>query len=77
LLHISTKHETLRDRASPELAQPLRRMTWSMIQDPWLGHDHSLASASEPIIPQRITRSRAHIMEAEHQLVSLFLIPVD
>ena len=52
-------------------------MTRSMTQDPGLGQDHPLASASEPIIPQRITRSRAHAMGAEHQLVSLFVISVD
>jgi len=52
-------------------------MTRSMTQDPGLGHDQSIASASMPIIPQRITRSRAHMIGAEHQLVPLFLILVD
>jgi len=48
-----------------------------MTQDSWLGQDQPLASASEPIIHQRITRSRAQVMEAEHQLVFLFLISVE
>ena len=69
--------EVPRDRAFPKLAQPFRRKARSMTQDPGLGQDHPLASVSEPIIPRRITRSRAHVMEAEHQLVSLFLISVD
>jgi len=43
--------EDLRDRASPDQAQPSRRMTWSMTQDPGLGEDPPLASASKPIIP--------------------------
>jgi len=54
--------DDLRDRASPELAQPSRRIIQSMTQEPGLGQDHSLASALKPIIPQRITRSRAHMM---------------
>jgi len=65
--------EDLRDRASIDQAQPSRRIIRSMTQDPGLGEDPPLASASEPIIPQRITRSRAQAMGAEHQLVSLFL----
>jgi len=69
--------ENLRDRASPKVAQPSKRMTRSMTQDPGIGQDHPLANASTPIIPQRITRRRAHVMGAEHQLVSLFLISVD
>jgi len=48
-----------------------------MTQDLGLGQDQSIASASKPVIPQRITRSRAHIMGVEHQLVSLLLISVD
>jgi len=64
--------EDLRDRTSSELAQPSRGMTWSMTQNSGLGHDHPLVSASTLIIPQRITRSRAHMMEAEHQLVFYF-----
>jgi len=52
-------------------------MTMSMTQNPRLCQDYSIASASEPIIPERITRSRAHMIGAKHQLVSLFLISVD
>lgn len=52
-------------------------MTQSMTQDPWLGQDHPLVSTLEPIIPHKTTKSRAHVMEAKHQLVSLFLILVD
>ena len=48
-----------------------------MTQDPGLGQDPQLGNASELIIPQRITRSRAQTMGAEHQLVSLFLISVE
>jgi len=48
-----------------------------MTQDPRLGQDQSIASALKLIIPQRITKSRVHMIEAEHQLVSLFLILVD
>jgi len=69
--------EDLREKAYPDQAQPFKRMTRSKTQDPGLGQDHPLASASEPIIPQRITRSRAHLMGADHQLVSLFVISVD
>jgi len=43
--------EDLRDRASPKQAQPSRKMTQSMTQDPGLGQDPPLASASEHIIP--------------------------
>jgi len=68
--------EDLRDSAPTDQAQPSRRMTRSMTQDPGLGQDTPLASASEPIIPQRIIKSRAQAMGAEHQLLSLFLISV-
>jgi len=74
---LSNANEDLRDRASTDQAQPSRRMTWSMTLDPRLGQDPPLASASEPIIPKRITRSRAQAMKAEHQLVSLFLISLE
>jgi len=47
-----------------------------MTQDPGLGQDPPLTSALEPIIPQRITWSRAQAMKAEHHLLSLFLISV-
>jgi len=69
--------EDLRDSASIGQAQPSRRMTRSMTPNSRLGQDPPLAGASEPIIPQRITRSRAQAMGAEHQLVSLFLILVE
>jgi len=69
--------ESVRDITPAKLAQPSRRMTRSMTQDPGLGQDSSIANASKPIISQRITRSRAHMMGAEHQLVSLFLILID
>ena len=48
-----------------------------MTQDSGLGQNQPLASASKPVIPQRITRKRAQEMGAEHQLVSLFLISVE
>jgi len=67
----------LGDRASPDQAQPSRRMTQSKTQDQGLGQDPPQANASEPINPQRITRSRSQVMEVEHQLVSLFLISVE
>ena len=41
--------EDLRDRAFHDQAQPSRRMTQSMTQDPRLGQDHPLASSLEPI----------------------------
>jgi len=44
--------EALRDRASPELAQPSRRMTQSMTQNPGLGQDHPLA------VPQNLSYLR-------------------
>jgi len=69
--------EDLKDKASPGQAQHSKRMTQSMTHDPGLGQDHPLASALQPIIPQRITRSRAHVMGAKHQLVSLFVISID
>ena len=47
-----------------------------MPQDTRLGQD-SPATALAPSLPQRITRSRAHALGAEHQLVSLFLISVE
>jgi len=56
-------------------AQPSRWMTRSMTQDVRLGQD-PLGNASAPGLPQRITRSRAQALGAEHQLVSLFLISV-
>jgi len=56
--------EDLRDRASLDQAQPSRRMTQSMTQDLGLGQDQPLASASEPIIPLNITKSKAQAMEA-------------
>jgi len=52
-------------------------MTKSMTQDSELGQDPPLVGASKPIIPQRITSSRAQAMGADHQLVSLFLISVE
>jgi len=58
--------EDLKDIAFSDQAQPSRRMTQSMTQDPRLGQDHPLACASEPIIPERITKSRAHVMGVEH-----------
>jgi len=70
-------NKDLGDITFPDQAQPSRKMTQSMTQDPGLGYDHSLASASKLIIPQRITRSRAHVIVAEHRLVSLFVISVD
>jgi len=48
-----------------------------MTQDPGQGQDQALASALEPIIPQRNTKSRAQAMGAEYQLVSLFLISIE
>jgi len=48
-----------------------------MRHDLGIGQDHPLASTAEPIIPQRITKSRAHVMGPEHQLVSLFVISVN
>jgi len=48
-----------------------------MTQDPGLGQDPPLASASGSIIPQMIIRTRAQAIRAEHQLVSLFLISVE
>ena len=57
---------TLSDRATTKIAQPSRRMTRSMTEDPWLGQDHSIAIASKPLISQRITKSRAHIIGLEH-----------
>jgi len=68
--------EDLRDKASSDQAQPSRRMARSMTQDLGLGQDHPQTSASEPIIPQMITRIRAHVMGVEHHLVSLFVISV-
>jgi len=47
-----------------------------MTQDLGPGQD-SPAMTSAPIIPQRITRSRAQTLGAEHQLVSLFVISVE
>jgi len=41
-------NEDLRDGATPNQAQPSRRMTRSMKQDPRLGQDKPLASTSEP-----------------------------
>jgi len=41
------------------------------------GRPRFVIPTSESIIPQRITRSRAHMMGALHQLVSLFLISID
>jgi len=55
-----TIDDTLRDRAPTKLVQPSRRMTRSMTQDLGLGQDHSIVDASETIIPQRTTRSRAY-----------------
>ena len=43
--------EDLRDRASPDQAQPSTRMTQSMTLDQGLGQDPPLVSASESIIP--------------------------
>jgi len=43
-------------------------------------HDEDLeerAPTSAPIMSQRITRSRAHTLGVEHQLVSLFVISVE
>jgi len=68
---------TLSDRATTELAQPYRRMTRSMTKNPRLGQVQLIVSASEPLIPHRITRSRAHIIEPEHQLFSLLLSSLD
>jgi len=48
----------------------------SMTQDTGQVQDHPLASASEPIISHMTTRSRARMMGADNQLVSLFLISV-
>jgi len=48
-----------------------------MTHDLGLGQDPPLANASGPIIPQRITMSRAQAMGVDHQLVSLFLISVE
>jgi len=61
--------EDMRDSAPIEPAQPSIRMTRSMTQDLGLGQDPPLASASEPIIPKRITRSRAQALGVEHHLV--------
>jgi len=43
-------------------AHPPRRMTRSMPQDTGLGQD-SPVTASEPSLPQRITRSRAQALD--------------
>jgi len=63
--------EDLGESAPTVQAQPPKRMTRSMPQDTRLGQD-SPATSSAPSLPQTITRSRAHALGAEHQLVSLF-----
>jgi len=57
---------TLRDKTTTELAQPSRRLTRSITQNPRLGQDQSTVSASESIIPQRIIKSKAHMIGDEH-----------
>ena len=77
LFRSSREHgEDLEESAPTDQAQPPRRMIRSMTQDPGLGQD-SPAIASAPSLPERITRSRAQALGAEHQLVSLFLILVE
>jgi len=52
MLHLARPHdETLRDRLPTELAQPSKRMTRRMTQDPRLGQDKFIVNASDPIIP--------------------------
>jgi len=51
---------TLRDRATNELTQPSSRMTMSMTQDPGLGQDQSIASASEAIILENYQEQSPH-----------------
>jgi len=58
--------ENLEESASTDLAQPSRRMSRSITQDRGLGQDSSLANASAPSMPQRITRSRAQALGAKH-----------
>ena len=68
------KHdEDLGEGTPTDPAQPLWRKTRSMTQDLGSGQD-SPTMNSTPIIPQRITRSRAQTLGVEHQLVSLFVI---
>jgi len=69
--------EDLEEGVPTDQAQPSRRMTRSMTHDTRLGQDPNLANASAPSFPQRITRSRAQALGAEHQLVSLFLISIE
>jgi len=76
-LDVSESDETLSDRATIELAQPSKRMSRSMTQDQGLGQTQPRASASEPLIPQGITRSITHINGPKHQLFSLLLISAD
>jgi len=68
--------DDLREAASTDPVQPLRRKTRSMTQD--LGPEQDFPTMiSTPNIPQRITRSRAQTLGVEHQLVSLFEILVE
>jgi len=77
-MHLSWLSDgTLSDRATTKLVQPSRRMIRSMTQDPDLGLVQPIAITSEPIISWRITRSKAHIIGPEHQLLSLLMILVD
>jgi len=71
------EHDEDLGRSAPmDQAQPLRRKTRSMPQDIGPGQDFPTTTLA-PSLPQRITKSRARALGAEHQWVSLLLISIE